>query len=134
MSIFDFFSSKGKRAKLSHLKNLVALSMADGKVEKTELAAIAAVCSREGLTENDLQKCLNNPDSIKFVPPTDDNTRLKYIKDMVLLMMSDGNIDKNEMLVCKLTAEALGYKHEVIDAMIIGIIAELKEKIDNNDF
>lgn len=134
MSIFDFFSSKEKRAKLSHLKNLVALSMADGKVEKPELAAIAAICSREGLTEDDLQKCLNNPDSINFVPPTDDKTRLRYIQDMVLLMMSDGDIDENEMLVCKLTAEALGYKHEVIDAMLIGIIADLKEKIDNNDF
>ena len=134
MSIFDFFSSKEKRAKLSHLKNLVALSMADGKVEKSELAAIAAICSREGLTEDDLQKCLNNPDSINFVPPTDDKTRLRYIQDMLLLMMSDGDIDENEMLVCKLTAEALGYKHEVIDAMLIGIIADLKEKIDNNDF
>lgn len=134
MSIFDFFSSKDKRAKLSHLKNLVALSMADGKVEKSELAAIAAVCSREGLTEDDLQKCLNNPNSINFVPPTDDKTRLRYIQDMVLLMMSDGDIDEKEMLVCKLTAEALGYKHEVIDAMLIGIIADLKERIDNNDF
>lgn len=134
MGIFDFFSSKAKRTKLSHLKNLVALSMADGKVEKSELAAIAAVCSREGLTEDDFQKCLNNPDSINFVPPTDDKTRLRYIQDMVLLMMSDGDIDENEMLVCKLTAEALGYKHEVIDAMLIGIISDLKEKIDNNAF
>lgn len=134
MSIFDLFTSKEKKAKLSHLKNLVALSMADGKVEKSELAAIAAVCSREGLTENDLPKCLNNPGSIDFVPPTDDNTRLRYIKDMVVLMMSDGDIDNNELLVCKLTAEALGFKHEVIDAMILNIIAEIKEKIDNGRF
>lgn len=129
MGVFDFFSSTEKRAKLSHLKNLIALSMADGKVEKSELAAIAAVCSREGLTEDDMKKCLENPDSIQFIPPTDDNTRLRYLRDMVLLMMSDGNIDKNEMVVCKLTAEALGYRHEVIDAMILNIIADLKNKM-----
>lgn len=129
MGIFDFFSSNEKRAKLSHLKSLVALSMADGKVQKSELVAIAAVCSREGLSDCDLQKCLNNPESIDFVPPTDDNTRLRYLKDMVLLMMSDGNIDKNEYAVCKLTAEALGYRHEVIDAMLLDIIGELKSKI-----
>lgn len=48
---------------------------------------------------------------------------------MVLLMMSDGNIDDNEMLVCKMTAEVLGFKHEVIDAMILDIIADLKKEL-----
>ncbi len=134
MGILDFFSSKNKRAKLSHLKALVALSMADGKVQKSELVAIAAICSREGLNEDDLQKCLNNPDSVDFVPPTDDNTRLRYLKDMVLLMMSDGDIDKNEYVVCKLTAEALGYKHEIINAMLVDIIAELKKVLNDNNF
>lgn len=129
MGVFEFFSSRDKRAKLSHLKNLVVLSVADGNVEKPELATIAAVCSREGLTESDLQKCINDPESIEFVPPTDDKTRLRYLEDMVLLMMSDGNIDNKEMLVCKVTAKALGYKPEVIDAMLLNIIAELSEKI-----
>jgi len=41
-------------------------------------------------------------------------------------MMIDGNIDKNEVVVCKLTAEALGFRHEVIDAMVSDIIDELK--------
>lgn len=103
--------------------------MADGKIEKSELGAIAAVCSREGLTDEDMKKCLENPNSIQFVPPTDDHTRLRYLRDMVLLMMCDGNIDENEMVVCKVTAEALGYRHEVIDAMILDIIADLKNKM-----
>jgi uncharacterized tellurite resistance protein B-like protein len=129
MSIFDYFSSKEKRAKLSHLKNLIVLSMADGKVEKSELAAIAAVCNREGITDSDFKRCLENPESIDFVAPADDNTRLRYLKDMVLLMMSDGNIDDNEIVVCKLTAEALGFKHEVIDALVLDIIAQLSEEL-----
>jgi uncharacterized tellurite resistance protein B-like protein len=131
MSIFDFFSSKEKRAKLSHLKNLIVLTMADGKVEKSELASIAAVCSREGISDSDFKKCLENPESIEFVAPKDDKTRLRYLTDMVLLMMSDGNIDENEMVICKMTAEALGYRHEVIDAMILDIIADLSKKVNN---
>lgn len=124
MGIFDIFSS-GRKAKLSHLKGLVALAMADGKLEKSELAAIAAVCSREGLSETDLKKCIENPGSIEFNPPKDDETKIKYLRDMVLLMMCDGNIDDNEVLVCKLTAEALGFKHEVIDAMVLDIIEDI---------
>lgn len=130
MGIFNFFKkSDDKRIKLSHLKNLVVLMLADGKIEKQELASIAAVCSREGLTKADLKRCLESPESIDFVPPANDLQRIQYLKDMVLLMMSDCNIDENEMLVCKMTAEALGFKHEVIDAMILNIIAELKKEL-----
>ena len=129
MGILDFFNSKNDREKLSHLKALVALSLADGKLEKAELAAIAAVCQREGLTDADLKKCIENPQSIDFVAPSDNATKIKYLKDMVLLMMCDGNIDEKEFVVCKVTAEVLGFRHEVIDAMILDIIKELKEEL-----
>ena len=131
MGLFDLFTSKEKKEKLSHLKSLIALSLADGTVEKSELAAISAVCSREGLTENDLKKCLKNPASIHYEVPKDHNTRLRYLQDMVLLMMSDGNFDKKEMATCKMAAEALGYRPEVIDAMILDIVAEMKRKMEN---
>ena len=126
MGLFDLFTSKSDREKLSHLKTLVALAVSDGKVEKSELLALATICRREGLTESDLKKCFENPDSISFVAPNDDKTRIVYLKDMVCLMMCDGNINENEFAICKLTAEALGFKHEVIDAMILDIIEELK--------
>ncbi len=41
-------------------------------------------------------------------------------------MMCDGNIDDLELALCKATAIALGFKHEVIDAMIMDIIADIK--------
>lgn len=131
MGFWDLFTSKEKKAKLSHLKNLVVLSLADGKVEKTELAAIASVMSREGLTEDDLQKCLENPGDIKFVAPDTDATKLRYISDMVMLMMVDGDLDDKEFVLCKATAEALGYRHEVVDAMILGIVAKIKESLNH---
>lgn len=76
-----------------------------------------------------MQRCIENPDSINFVPPTDDLTRFQYLKDMVLLMMCDGNIDKNEFVLCKFTAETLGFKHKVIDAMVLDIINDFKSKM-----
>ena len=52
--------------------------------------------------------------------------RVVYLKDMVLLMMCDGDIDDRELALCKATAIALGFKHEVIDAMIMDIIEDIK--------
>ena len=130
MGFIDLFKSRESREKLSHLKNLVMIAFADGKLEDNEVAALTTVMTREGLTPSDLEKCIKNPNSIKFFPPKAPEQRVNYLKDMVLLMMCDGDIDERELTICKVTAIALGFRHEVIDAMITDIIEEIK-KIHN---
>ena len=130
MSFIDLFKSRESREKLSHLKNLVAVAFADGKLEKNEMAAIATVMARDGLSESDLKRCIENPQGIKFLPPETSGQRVTYLKDMVLLMMCDGDIDDREFALCKVTAIALGFKHEVIDAMILDIINEIKKNMN----
>lgn len=127
-----YLKTKEERQKLSHLKNLVGVAIADGKLEKIELAAIDAICNREGIDFNDVERCIKNPKGIKFIPPEDDDTKLQYLKDMVALMMCDGDLAPKEMLTCKLCAEALGFRHEVIDALIIQIVKELSELMKEN--
>ena len=126
MRFSDLFKSKAERAKLTHLKNMVILALADGKLEENELSAIAAMCAREGISESEFKRCVDDPDSIEFVMPEDEATKIKYIKDLVLLMMSDGDIDDREVVWCKLVAEQLGYRHEVTDALVLGIINDIK--------
>jgi len=126
MSFIDLFKSRENREKLSHLKNLVAVAFADGKLEDNEMAALATVMARDGLTPSDLERCIKKPQGIKFLPPETPVQRVVYLKDMVLLMMCDGNIDDKELALCKATAIALGFKHEVIDTMIMDIIADIK--------
>ncbi|MBQ2403233.1 MAG: hypothetical protein II314_04785, partial [Prevotella sp.] len=49
MGILNWFKrNDNNKEKLSHLKNLVTLSLADGKLEKAELAAISAVIGSLG--------------------------------------------------------------------------------------
>ena len=126
MSFIDLFKFRESREKLSHLKNLVAVAFADGKLEDNEMAALATVMARDGLTPSDLERCIKKPKGIKFLPPETPVQRVVYLKDMVLLMMCDGNIDDKELALCKATAIALGFKHEVIDTMIMDIIADIK--------
>lgn len=45
-------------------------------------------------------------------------------------MMCDGDIDDREIALCKVTAIALGFKHEVIDALIFDIINEIKRNMN----
>lgn len=129
MGFFDLFKSQAEKERLSHIKNLIALSLADGVVQKNELAAIAAVASREGISPQKVQELLSKPEKTNFIVPESDGKKLQYLRDMVLLMMSDGNINENELALCKVCAEAFGYKNEVIDVMLIDIIDDLRTKM-----
>lgn len=130
MGLFNFFKgNKEKRAKLSHLKSLLVIAMADGKMKEQELAVIAAMMTREGLTDDDLQQCINNPKKIEFVAPDSNIKKYQYLKEMILLMMIDGDLDEKEYAICKFTAKGLGYNPSVIDAMILHIIEEVSKNI-----
>ena len=131
MGIFDFFKPKTDNVKLGHIKSLLALAAADGRIQKNELELIAKVCQREGIPVSELEKCIKDPQSIEFEIPNDSDKQVQYLKDMVCVMMVDGDIDDKEVGICKSIAVIMGFRHEVIDAMILDIIVELKNKLES---
>lgn len=113
------------RQRLGQLKNLVMLAMADGKLTDSELAVIIAVASRENISPDDLTKVIENPDSVNINLPDDEDTKLAYLRDMVAMMMVDGELEEQELAICKIYAMALGYRSSIVDGMIAGVIDSL---------
>ncbi|MBR5434277.1 MAG: hypothetical protein IK117_07560 [Bacteroidales bacterium] len=120
------FKSRKEKARLSIIKNLLALSLVDGELHENEKLMISAIATREGISEKEFKKMLEGKDNTKFTVPEDSATKEKYLKDMVALMMVDGHIDENELSLCKMTAIKFGYRPEVIDAMFFNFLNELK--------
>ncbi len=113
------------RQRLGQLKNLVMLAMADGKLTDSELAVIIAVASRENISPDDLTKVIEDPDSVNINLPDDEDTKLAYLRDMVAMMMVDGELEEQELAICKIYAMALGYRSSIVDGMIAGVIDSL---------
>ena len=95
-----------EKQRLGQLKNLVMLASAN-------------------ITPEDFNQVMENPDSINIVLPEDEDTKLAYLRDMVAMMMIDGELDEQEMAICKLYAMALGYRGIIVDGMIAGVIDSL---------
>lgn len=111
--------------RLGQLKNLVMLAAADGNFTDSELAVLLAVASRENITPEEFDKVIDNPESVTIDLPTDEDTKLDYLRDMVALMMIDGELDEQEMAMCKVYAMTLGYRSSIVDGMIAGIVDSL---------
>lgn len=111
--------------RLGQLKNLVMLAAADGNFTDSELAVLLAVASRENITPEEFDKVIDNPESVTIDLPTDEDTKLDYLRDMVALMMIDGELNEQEMAMCKVYAMTLGYRSSIVDGMIAGIVDTL---------
>jgi uncharacterized tellurite resistance protein B-like protein len=113
------------KQRLGQLKNLVMLASADENVTDSEMAVLIAVASREDITPEEFNKVMDDPDSVKIELPEDEETKLAYLRDMVAMMMIDGELDEHEMAICKLYAMALGYRGSIVDGMIAGVVDSL---------
>lgn len=116
--------------RLGQLKNLVMLAAADDRITDSELAVLLAVASRENIAPEDFSNVLENPDSVTIELPEDEDTKLAYLRDMVAMMMVDGELDEQEMAICKIYAMALGYRGSIVDGMIAGVIDQLDAQAD----
>ena len=114
-----------EQLRLGQLKNLVMLAASDGHMTDSEPAVLLAVASREEITPEDFNKVIEDPDSVTITLPEDENTKLAYLRDMVAMMMVDGELDEQELAICKLYAIALGYRSSIVDGMIAGVIDNL---------
>ena len=117
--------NKKDQHRLGQLKNLVMLATADERFTDSELAVILAVASREDITPDEFNKVIEDPDSVNISLPEDEETKLAYLRDMVAMMMVDGELDEHELAICKLYAMALGYRSSIVDGMIAGVIDSL---------
>ena len=111
--------------RLGQLKNLVMLASADERFTDSELAVLIAVASRENITPDEFNKVIEEPDSVNIVLPEDEETKLAYLRDMVAMMMVDGELDEQELAICKVYAMALGFQGSIVDGMIAGVIDSL---------
>ena len=125
MEMNEKINNPQEQQRLGQLKNLVMLAAADGQVTDSELAVLVAVASRENITPEEFNRVIEDPDSVNIELPEDDVTKLAYLRDMVALMMIDGELDEQEMAICKIYAIALGYRSSIVDGMIAGIVDTL---------
>lgn len=121
-----------EQQRLGQLKNLVMLATADGRFTDSELAVILAVASRENISPEEFNRVMEDPDSITIDLPEDEDTKLAYLRDMVAMMMVDGELDEQELAICKIYAMALGYRSSIVDGMIAGVVDNLDAEASLN--
>lgn len=102
----------------SHIKNLVALAMADGNMSLEEEHVLFATAHRIGMSNEELEVIKSNPESIEFKVPESYGDKIEQIYDFLSLISVDGSIDDEEVKLCRSLALKFDLAPRIIDDLL----------------
>lgn len=113
-----------KNTKMAHIVNLMSIAGIDGNISEAERNVIIKIAQDFGLTEADFDACIEayqqiDETKLETIVPDDDEDKYEFLKNMVLVMMVDGEIDENERAYIAGLAEKYGIDgDEAVDDLI----------------
>lgn len=125
--MFTIFESEEKKAIKGHLRHLVRLAKADGILHKSEVKFIRKIGKENGLSDNAIEKIMENPTSVDIHIPETPEERFHQIFDLVNLMMKDGEVNDAEMEFCMDLANRLGFRKVIVGVLVAKITRGIAE-------
>jgi uncharacterized tellurite resistance protein B-like protein len=121
---------ESKKTEKSHLRNLIALAKADGRISEGELELINKAASKLGLKQSEVNGLLEVVTEKDLSIPSNDSERFDQIFELVQLMMADGKIEDSEMDFCILIAEKMGFRKAIVGVLVRKVSVGLTEGLD----
>ena len=122
MGILELFNSYDKKKRKSHFKNLFFVARADGDVDRAEMDLIVGLAEKFNMSTKEVTAIIRNPEDVALLIPKTPEERMEHLYDLVTVMMVDGQIDENELNLCKSLAVKLGCDEETVDPLIRDLI------------
>ena len=113
-----------KNTKMAHIINLMSIAGIDGNISDEEKNVIFKIAQDFDLTEDDFNTCIEawqqtDESKLETIVPEDDDDKYEFLKNMVLVMMVDGEIEDNERAYIAGLAEQFGVDgEEAVDKLI----------------
>jgi tellurite resistance protein len=95
--------------KLEHFRNLVSLSVADGKIEEVERVALSKIAFAQGIPLDRMNVMLDRANEYLYLIPQNNSEREKQLEDMIEFALVDGDFSIAEQELIKSVGEKLGF-------------------------
>lgn len=104
--------------KLEHFRNLVSLTVADGKIEEVERVALSKIAYEQGIPLDRLNVMLQRANEYVYLIPQNNLEREKQLDQMIDLALADGDFAPAELELIKMVAEKLGFTPAELDSIV----------------
>ena len=104
------------------VKKLLAVADADRHIDTNEEELIYKISSKYNISYEELESIFLNQEEIDLIIPTDNDKKFNQLKELVYVMISDGEISTEEYKLCEIFANKLGFDSSIIQKIIDFII------------
>jgi uncharacterized tellurite resistance protein B-like protein len=103
---------------IEHFRNLISLSVADGKVEEAERVALSKIAFDKGIPFDRMNVMLSKANEYKYIIPQNMIEREKQLEEMIQFAKVDGEFCKAERELISHVAEKLGFSPSEVEQFI----------------
>jgi len=111
----------------SHFLNLYSLALADNEVDPSELEVLFEIGKHHGVSKEEIEKLLLNPDMIEASIPNDTLTKVQHLYDFVQIILADGVVDDREKAALRNFCQNFGFEEQHIPQIMEYLIEEGKK-------
>ncbi len=116
--MIGFFEHQLLSYKKNHIKNLLALAKADGFMHDKEVAVIQKIGKKYGLKERQVDELIKSEEKFALNVPNNIHDKINLLYDLILVVLADGVIEKNEIAFCEEVVKKFDLKKEIVKWMI----------------
>jgi len=99
-------------------QNLFMMALADGQITEEEQQLLLEIAQHLGIQQSDIDRLLDHREELDLIIPLSEEDQYFSLKNLVYMMVVDGNIDPKEYALCQAFAEQIGKDVKDIEAII----------------
>lgn len=118
--VIEFYQTKEKE-RIRHLgmfQNLYIVAAADGEIGPQEESLLLQVAENLGLGQRDVETVARQYPDFDFVIPDNEEEAYFSLKNLVFMMIADGNIKDREFSLCLRFAEMINMDREAVEKIL----------------
>ncbi|MEX2232081.1 MAG: hypothetical protein WD824_07975 [Cyclobacteriaceae bacterium] len=112
--MIGFFEHQYLSYKKNHIKNLLALAKADGKMHPKEEKLLFKIGRRYGLKDRQIKSIIESGEEHTVIIPDNHNDKMNLIYDLLLMIHADEKVAKNEVEFFEDAVKKFGLKKEMV--------------------
>jgi len=116
--MIGFFEHQLLSYKKNHIKNLLSLAKADGFVHEKERAVVMKIGKKYGLKDRQIIQLMESDEKFTLNVPDNHKDKMNLLYDLMLIVLADGVVDKNEIAFVENVVKEFGMKKEVVKWLI----------------
>ncbi len=117
MRMSNLYTSSEHQKNMSHFADIVKLAAVDG-IDDKEYALLNRLALILNLSEDEKKEVLEDPGKYNTKLALNAENRIKYLYNLTRMLLVDGQVSEQGLLIIKRVCAGLGFSVEKVDAIV----------------